>query len=300
GTLVFNSTADSLELMVSPAYATIRMLVDGQRLAYVAYADKVQQSEIVDFYNSAFPPADGEEPAVGNTDNGGFIRMDINALKSQKMPNENLINKLPAMQHQAIDAKSSDLFNKIVSSFATVQGGNDKTPVIDVYMFREKGAHNILHEIGWQVNDMVYSLKNVQPNIIVRFSVLDSDFAAKPLETAESVCNRFVQWFNKTTYKDMEGIFCLCRWGNWDNGKLSFNGIYDVNHNNNRVFGITSTSALKYYTFAHVVGFNFGAELVETSMMNIDLMSNQVNLWDWKHNNKANRHALKVRLTYKN
>ncbi|MEG1766545.1 MAG: hypothetical protein RR254_07785 [Muribaculaceae bacterium] len=293
-TLVFNSTADSLELMVSPAYATIRMLVDGQRLAYIAYADKVQQSEIVDFYNSTFPPADGEEPAVGSTNNGGFIRMDMSALEKQKQINENSMKAIPTVSHQGLGVTSSDLFNKIVSSFAPTQIQTPKTPFIDIYMLREKGANPIMHEIYWQVNDMIYSLHDVQNNVIFRISVLDTDYAGEA--GLQATYTGFEKWVKASKYKDSEGIFYLCRWGTWNNYIGTCGGEYDVN-GNKQVYGITGTSSMYRYFFAHLVGLNFGAKIIRNEVH--DLMVENQSYVSWKHNNQANRKAIYDRLTYK-
>ena len=312
--LIFNSAnaEDSVDLTVTPAYVSVRMTTDGKQMAYMTFADANQQNEIISLYEEIVPATRSGEPVVTRgVDNGSFslnltevaqaMTTKAEAEGSYVLPEK----ELKYQESAATRGWFSNLWNKIVSAFKpTPPPAPVRKATIDIYLMREKGSNPLTHEMNWQVNDAISSLKDVHSD--VNFNVYIRDCAYKGSNDVYDTLNGFTSWVKNSSYKNTNGVFFLCRWGGWSNlimGAAWIND-YNVNDKNPQSTGISCTTAWYSYTLAHEMGHNFGAEHISKKWyewFNVDLMTTTDNGWFGvsrgnKHKNSANRDRIKSRL----
>lgn len=302
--LVFNSAdADSVDLTVAPGYVAIRMTVDGRQKAWIAYGDPEIQEAVEERYASlGAATKSGSAVMTRSAVAGGALCLDLTAM-AESMGSDYVLSDVEDVQ-DAVATKGlfSNLFKKVVGVFKPAPKPAPKTPTIDIYLCKERGANPLTHEMNWQVNDAISSLKDVQSNVKFNVHIVSCDF--KGSNDLAKDLNNFRNWAQKSSYRNTEGIFVLCRWGGWGNGKLgrAYRGDYDVN-NDHQSYAITCTNAWYKYCMAHEIGHNFGAEHVEMHwydyLWNTDLMTPGDNgpFKTGKHKDAKNREEIKRRLT---
>lgn len=308
--LMFTSAnpADSLDLTVSPEYVAVRMTDNSELFGYIAYANELQQQEIVDLYENLVPTTRSGEAAV--TRSVGNTSFKLNLTGIREAIEENKIYSLPEtelkyQQPEMTKGFFSNLYNKVKQAFSPAPVSVPKTPTIDIYLLREKGSNPITHEMNWQVNDAIAALKDVQSN--VKFNVHIENCGFKGSNNSKDDLPKFRDWVKKSQYKNTNGIFILSRWGIWIDDNIlgrAYVGDYNVN-NDLQAYGISATNAWNKFTMAHEIGHIFGAKHVESKWYQIfwtaDLMADKS--YDWlssgKHKDSANRAEIKKRLTLK-
>lgn len=302
--LVFNSAdADSVDLTVAPGYVAIRMTVDGQQKAWIAYGDPEIQEAVEERYASlGAATKSGSAVMTRSAVAGGALCLDLTAM-AESMGSDYVLSDVEDVQ-DAVATKGlfSNLFKKVVGVFKPAPKPAPKTPTIDIYLCKERGANPLTHEMNWQVNDAISSLKDVQSNVKFNVHIVSCDF--KGSNDLAKDLNNFRNWAQKSSYRNKDGIFVLCRWGGWGNGKLgrAYRGDYDVN-SDRQSYAITCTNAWYKYCMAHEIGHNFGAEHVEMHwydyLWNTDLMTpgDAGPFKTCKHKNAKNREEINRRLT---
>lgn len=308
--LVFTSgnPADSLDMTVTPEYVTVRSTVNGELLAYVAYADGRYQAKLADFYAQLAPATRSGEGMVTRSTDGGSMKMNLTGLREQmKAQYERtgsyvLEAEAPAISDNvATRGWFSNLFKKVAAVFKPAPAPVVKTPTVDIYLMRERGSNPVAHEMNWQVNDAIFSLKDVESNVKFNVHIADCDFRGS--KNPDNDLGNFRAWVRQSSYRTTNGIFILCRWGGWDK-VLGEAYVNDYNVNNDRTaYGISCTNAWNKFTMAHEVGHIFGAGHVATKWWQVlwssDLMS--ANSYDWlgsgKHKDGTNRGRIKANLT---
>ena len=302
--LVFNSAeADSVDLTVAATYVAVRMTVDGRQKAWIAYGDPETQEAVEDRYASlGAATKSGAAVMTRSAAKGGAMCLDLTAM-AESMGSDYVLPDVEDVP-DAVATKGffSKLFKKVASVFKPAPKPAPKTPTIDIYLCKERGANPLTHEMNWQVNDAISSLKDVQGNVKFNVHIVGCDF--KGSDNIVNDLNNFRNWVQKGSYRTTDGIFFLCRWGGWSNGKLGRAGVgdYDVN-NDRKSYGVTCTNAWYKYTMAHEMGHNFGAQHVEMKwydyLWNSDLMcsSDSGPFKTCKHKNAKNREEIKRRLT---
>lgn len=301
GVLVFNSAAaDSVDLTVSPHYVAVRMTVGGRQKAWIAYGDPETQASVEDRYAllDAASASGGEVMTRGMA--GGALALDLTAMAESMGKDYVLPDVAGVTSDVATKGFFSNLFKKVSSVFKPASDPSPKTPVIDIYLMKERGANPLTHEMNWQVNDAISSLKDVQSDVKFNVHIVGCDF--KGSDNSQADLQNFRRWVQNSSYRNRDGVFFLCRWGGWDD-VLGRAYLYDYDVNNDRKsYGVSCTNAWNKYTMAHEIGHNFGAEHVEAKWYELfvaDLMS--ASSFDWlgsgKHKNSANRNEIKRRLT---
>ena len=308
--LIFNSAnaEDSVDLTVTPAYVSVRMTTDGKQMAYMTFADANQQNEIISLYEEIVPATRSGEPVVTRgVDNGSFslnltevaqaMTTKAEAEGSYVLPER----ELKYQESAATRGWFSNLWNKIVSAFKpTPPPAPVRKATIDIYLMREKGSNPVTHEMNWQANDAISSLKDVHGDVNFNVHIRDCDF--KGSNDASKTIDGFTDWVKKSSYKNTNGVFILCRWGGWD-GYLGMAWMNDYNVNNDlKAYGISATNAWNKFVMAHEIGHIFGAEHVTPKWYQVfwsaDLMAS--GSYDWlssgKHKDSANRDRIKSRL----
>lgn len=302
--LVFNSAdADSVDLTVAPGYVAIRMTVDGQQKAWIAYGDPETQEAVEQRYASlGAATKSGSAVMTRSAAEGGALCLDLTAM-AESMGSDYVLSDVEDVQ-DAVATKGlfSNLFKKVVGVFKPAPKPAPKTPTIDIYLCKERGANPLTHEMNWQVNDAISSLKDVQSNVKFNVHIVSCDFKGSN-DAAKDAAN-FRNWVQKGSFRNTDGIFVLCRWGGWGISTLGYAyiGDYDVN-NDRQSYAITCTNAWYKYCMAHEIGHNFGAEHVEMHwydyLWNTDLMTpgDAGPFKTCKHKNAKNREEIKRRLT---
>lgn len=302
--LVFNSAeADSVDLTVAPGYVAIRMTVDGRQKAWIAYGDPETQEAVEERYASlGAATKSGAAVMTRSAVAGGALCLDLTAM-AESMGSDYVLPDVEEVP-DAVATKGffSKLFKKVASVFKPAPKPAPKTPTIDIYLCKERGANPLTHEMNWQVNDAISSLKDVQGNVKFNVHIVGCDF--KGTDDSDKDVANFRSWVRKGSYRNTDGIFFLCRWGGWGSSVLgcAYVGDYDVN-NDRQAYGISCTNAWYKYTMAHEMGHNFGAEHVEMKwydyLWNSDLMcpSDSGPFKTCKHKNAKNREEIKRRLT---
>ena len=233
---------------------------------------------------------------------GGALCLDLTAM-AESMGSDYVLSDVEDVQ-DAVATKGlfSNLFKKVVGVFKPAPKPAPKTPTIDIYLCKERGANPLTHEMNWQVNDAISSLKDVQSNVKFNVHIVSCDFKGSN-DAAKDAAN-FRNWVQKGSFRNTDGIFVLCRWGGWGISTLGYAyiGDYDVN-NDRQSYAITCTNAWYKYCMAHEIGHNFGAEHVEMHwydyLWNTDLMTpgDAGPFKTCKHKNAKNREEIKRRLT---
>lgn len=308
--LVFNAVnpADSLDMSVTPEYVSVCLNRNGERIAYLAFADINRQKEIADLYEGLFATTrSGKQIVTRGVDDGSF-KMNLTGMASTalerfeaegtyELPEPDLKYQEPV----ATRGFFSNMFKKVVTSFKPAPKPAIETPVIDIYIMKERGSNNLAHEINWQVNNTIKSLKDVQSNVKFNIHIENCDF--KGTRDSHADLENFRKWIRDSKYKNVNGLFFLCRWGEWKGAAgRAYISDYDVN-NDLQAYGVVSTCAISPYTLAHEMGHNLGAEHVNVKwyqLINADLMAGNINpcfLGSGKHKDNANRKEIKKRLT---
>ena len=302
GMLVFNSAAaDSVDLTVSPGYVAVRMTVDGRQKAWIAYGDPETQEAVEDRYASlGAATKSGAAVMTRSAVAGGAMCLDLTAM-AESMGSDYVLPDVEEVP-DAVATKGffSNLFKKVASLFKSAPKPAPKTPTIDIYLCKERGANPATHEMNWQVNDAISSLKDVQGNVKFNVHIVGCDF--KGSNDADKDVTNFRNWVRNGSYRNTDGIFFLCRWGGWKGYLgMAYVGDYDVN-NDRQAYGVSCTNAWNKYTMAHEMGHNFGAQHVKAKWYQLfvaDLMSDSS--FDWmgsgKHKDGKNREEIKRRLT---
>ena len=311
-TLVFESApTDSLDVTITPTYVAVRMIANSEQLAWLAYADRKAQDALSDIYASEFPAATrAGEAIVTRSTSGTALKLNLTAMAESVVARGDYENSEVQMPEAALLAgeaatrsASAGLFKQVASTFKrkvfTRAAG---TPTINFYLMREKGANPATHEMNWQVNDAISSLKDVQRNIRTNVYIVNCSFQGS--NNSDNDVTNFRKWVYSSSYRSTEGVFFLCRWGGWKDalGCAYFND-YDVNYDR-QGFGVSCTNAWNKNAMAHEVGHIFGADHVKVpwwKLFTADLMSEKS--FDWlssgKHKDSDNRSRMKSHLTYR-
>ncbi|WP_455591936.1 hypothetical protein [Bacteroides sp.] len=312
-TLVFNSAnaEDSLDMTVTPDFITVRSTVDGQMMAYIAYADGTFQKQLADFYTEIAPVAtrSGEAVVTRGADDAS-LKLNLTAIREgmqaehEQTQTYSLTATPPVLREGAATRGFfSNLFKKVAAVFKPAPAPVVKKATVDIYLLREKGSNPVTHEMNWQVNDAISSLKDVYGNVNFNVHIADCDFRGN--NDGVQTKDNFANWVKKSSYKNTNGVFILCRWGGWKDllGRARVDA-YNVNNSMNReAIGISATNAWNKFTMAHEIGHIFGAQHVSVKWWQVfwssDLMS--ANSYDWlssgKHKDDTNRNKIKANLT---
>ncbi|WP_455592290.1 M12 family metallo-peptidase [Bacteroides sp.] len=309
--LAFNSVnpSDSLDMSVTPDYVSVCMNRNGERIAYLTYADAARQNEIINLYEEVAPATRSGNPAVTRSADGGSFKVNLTeiAMAMEKKYEAEGTYELPEkeLSYQEPSAATrglfSNLFKKVSSVFKAAPAPVVKTPTIDIYLLREKGSNPVTHEMNWQVNDAISALKDVQGNVKFNVHIANCDYRGS--NDAGAALEGFTSWVKKSSYKNTNGIFILCRWGGWSHN-LGMAWMNDYNVNNDlKAYGVSATNAWNKFTMAHEIGHIFGADHVSPKWYQVfwsaDLMASSS--YDWlssgKHKDSGNRNVIKKNLT---
>ena len=304
GALVFNSAdADSVDLTVAATYVAVRMTVDGQQKAWLAYGDPETQEAVEERYASlGAATKSGAAVMTRSAVVGGAMCLDLTAMAESMDGNYVLPDVQDIPEGVVTKGLFSNLFKKVTSVFKPTPAPAPKTPTVEIYLCKERGANPLTHEMNWQVNDAITSLKDVQSNVKFNVHIVNCDF--KGTNDSDRDLENFRNWVQRSSYSNTDGIFVLCRWGGWNSSVLgrAYVGDYDVN-NDRKAYAISCTNAWYSFTMAHEIGHNFGAKHVEMSwydyLFNTDLMcpSDTGPFKTNKHKDGKNRDEIKKRLT---
>lgn len=306
--LVFNSAErDSVDLTVTPSYVAIRMSCEGRHRAWIAYGDPEMQAAVEDRYASLTVDTKSGTPVLTRSGAGGALALDLTAMAEAMTARAEASEEgyvLPDVPEPAGEVATrslfSNLFSTIVSTFRPATRAVVKTPTVNIYLLKEQGANPLTHEMNWQVNDAIKSVRDVESN--VRFNVHIQNINYKGTSDANYTLTMF-DYYVGLKYRGVNGIFVLCRWGGWKNNTLGMShiGAYAVDRQAPACV-VSCTNSWNKHTMAHEIGHSLGAQHVKVpwyKLIGCDLMNAASSDWlsSGKHKDKGNRAVIKKALT---
>lgn len=292
GKYIFQSQQDSVELILTTTFASLRVYNAKDYAIYISYYDSAYQDYVKKIYN------------ISTETTKSLVARSLTFQFGQEPMKQNLSRELQVKE--PLENSKVNLLWKQKEFFP--QTKSDRTPYIKFWILKEKGAHNLHHEIEWQIRDARKSLRNVQGNINLDFRIEQCDFAS-PNEYSGQVLDAFEKYIDtKPRYNEDYAICVLMRWGPWGDGPIGLAnlGTYNVNYKpefNRKARALCASCSWWPYTLAHELGHIFGAWHVKRQWWNIFGYDVMVSGGDWtgsyKHKTATNRRAVFESLTLK-
>lgn len=258
---------DSIDAVLSPNYATLRLHNNGELISYVAYKNNEDMEKIANYYQTQFLPSQTRSISeivtlLEHTNTRsmaseiGCVR--INSTKAiESNPNKiSLENDCLAIKEYASNTPAYSVTRDYVP------------PVLEFILVKERSSNNLDHEITWQIESTTTSLHFPIDGgfFTVSYDVKDSEYTESNdfREAALSGFYQYLQRWEAVSGRD-DKVFILMKNGTWDNGgTLGYVEDIGMIHLNIpdkdfHIRALSSSSSLYPHTLAHEVGHLFGA-----------------------------------------
>lgn len=274
-------STDSINCILSPNYATLRLHRNGEAVSYVAYKDDKEMMKVANYYLTQYLPDIATRSKTideivtcqsTNTRSGGIgvanVRINITKAIANNPVKESLCNDcLHPTQ------KKSDATENLISPLS-----EEWDPTLEFMLIKERDGNCLDHEITWQIESTTTSLEFLINSGFVSPQYIIKDCSYQTTnEWGNFVIEHFQKFLRKWDEVSGQGekTYILIRNGDWDDGNyVGMANLGMIHHakpySNFEVGAVSSISSLHPHTLAHEIGHLFGAEHI--SYNNKDLM----------------------------
>lgn len=254
----YGAPEDSVCVILHDEYASINLRNEGEEVGYVIYADPAKNQELIETYNQELPATTrgaDREAVTRSTSATAPIR--LNFTKGRKlMPTNEAYCQTYQTDH--VDSDEAPVSTR-TSIYTQWPRGNTLT----IHLVCDHSDYPWIHEIGWQVDDLYYSILNIMGDINIKLWL--HDFGYRSEQDGYAALYNFKEFCetSECPIQDVAGhdIMVLIRHWGWDYG----NGLSNVNtykisrYNNEWAYGVACTTSWYNRTLAHEVGHILGA-----------------------------------------
>ncbi|MDC1809042.1 fragilysin family metalloproteinase [Bacteroides uniformis] len=258
---------DSIEAILSPNYAALRLHRHGERIGYVTYRDGEEMAKVANHYKTQYLPTrsiviDDIITLQGNAD----TRSEGADIKCIRLNMTKAIESNPfkgSYDNTCVDVKSKRMNTPVPLLMA-----RDVQRTLSIVLLKEQNGNCIDHEIVWQITDAKTSIEFLVNSglIVPGFILMDSKHEGNNSYYAESALKSFQSFLRNADAAAGHGekTYILMRDGIWgdDLGFASEIGIiHFINpYSNFEIAAVSTSSSLYPYTLAHELGHLLGAE----------------------------------------
>lgn len=265
---------DSIEAILSPNYATLRLYRNGERIGYVTYRDSEEMAKVANHYKTHYLPTrsvaiDDIVTLQGNAD----TRSTGGDIKCVRLNMTRAIENNPfkgSYGNTCVNVKSEKMNIQIPSLMA--RDAREVQRTLSFVLIKEQNGNSADHEIAWQITDTKTSIEFLVNSglIIPGFIIMESQYEGNQIYSVAALTS-FQSFLRKADAAAGHGekTYILMRDGTWD-GDLGLakdlGMIHLINpYSNFEIAALSTSSSLHPYTLAHELGHLLGAEHVNNS-----------------------------------
>lgn len=273
--LYLGNVTDSVEVTLSEQLVSIRMTVEGQELGYVSYADNAVTAAAETALDEGIVKtrAAGQNILTRSASRASF-KVDITAAAKSMEP---VTCTEPPVSTQGEDEGEpapavatrgafpwDDIFNGLKTGNWTYWPRNN---IVTLFFIRDEADLPWEHELNWQINDVIASLKNVRWDLQFRIERASIGYrrqgnSSEALSNFREYCQRPDFRYHSSASHDI--FFLVSHWGYGDVLGRAYLGAYQQKrYENTNAYGIACTTCFWPKTLAHEVGHTMGAWHVE-------------------------------------
>lgn len=245
-TRFYNSGEDNqISVTINETYATLQYKIGDIQYATVAYRDETVHAKITKFYAEHLPEA---------------VKETVTLSPSQSVVQVNITAAIQANPEKAY-YKYQEIPEEEVKK-EEKEGSATKGQSIMLYTVIDRTHRPMDHEVEWQIDNICKSL-NFLTGTTLGVYLHEGEYDGG--SDADSTLHNFRNWVKANKANADYDIYFLIRWGGWNAGTLgeAYLNSYDVNSNKHPwTYGISCTTCLYPWTFAHEMGHILGADHV--------------------------------------
>lgn len=274
-------TRDSVNAILSPNYATLRLQRHGEVVSYVAYKDNKKMMEVANYYQTQYLPTLSTRSKIpeeivkcygANTRSGetNVVNVRINTTKAIACnPFKGSMCRDCMLYKQEYSCDTTSLVVPFSDTF---------DPTLEFMLIKERDGNCLDHEITWQIESVTTSLEFLINSgfVLPSYTIKECSYQSTN-EWEGTVIENFQVYLRSwdEVVGQGEKTYILIRNGEWDKGNyVGLANIGMIHHakpyHNFEVGAVSSISSLHPHTLAHEIGHLFNAEHV--SYNNTDLM----------------------------
>lgn len=280
-TRFYNSGDDNLiSVTINEAYATLQYKIGEIHYATVAYRDETVHAKIAKFYAGNLP--DAVKDTVTLSPSQSVVRVNLTAA-IQANPEKAYYKYLEIPEEEVKEEEK--------------EGPATKGQLIMLHTVIDRSHRPMDHEVEWQIDNIGKSLNFLTGTGLGMYRH-DGEYDGS--DDPDSTLQNFRNWVIANKANAGYDIYFLIRWGGWSGGTLgeAYLNSYNVNTNSHPwAYGISSSTCLYPWVFAHEMGHILGATHVND---NGDIMyPTSVITCTGRHRNLSNINIIKQNGIYR-
>lgn len=259
-----SANEDSICVIVSKEYASIKFNYKGEELGYVACTNQEMIANYMAACNEVSTRSgEGNTAVTRSSTNPESFK--INMTKLAKDANKSFNCTVETIEDEENTMQSSEPSPSTRTAYYTQwPRGNTLT----IHLVRDQGNSPIEWELDWQVNNLSNSLRNIRYDLNVKVWRSNTGYRSSSSNSVQSLSD-FRSYCNSSSFPWREAtnhdIICLVRYSTYSDalGRAYYNGYKLSRYDNNWAYAVVGTSSL-YTTksLAHEVGHILGANHV--------------------------------------